>query len=229
MRNVQQWTRDLDNTTIRVFPFSGIMKTAAAFLEGTRYRLSNPKRVTGIVLHTGQDQFRIVQGEYIILRENGLVHIVGDESQLFNYMGERGYRYLGKERVRNTQLTEEIDSGMIRRWAAWADNIRSGEIDQVDSKIYPQRDSVEDVQAGKPQAISCGDNHAPEGWECTRDPGHEGPCAAVQKETVEPVRTGSSNPYQFSKKGSIAASQPPAKKRKTFFERLMGFLPIFRR
>lgn len=221
MRNVQKWTRGFE--TIRVFQFGGIMKTAATFLEGTKYRLSNPKGVNGVILHTGVDQVNIRKGEYILLRETGLAQVLSSEEELFKWMAESGYQYVGNERVRNTQLSDEIDTGMIKRWGDWAETTTPPGQVHVDAQLHVYSDTTQPARA-------CGTDQAPEGWECTRQQGHTGPCAAVE---VEPVRTDAPEPFQYKTEGNgqpnDMTKEAGYRKPKTFFEKLLGFLPIFRR
>ncbi len=204
MRNVQKWTRDLDDRTVRVFQFRGSPKTTLRFFEGNEH-LGLVKRHSGAVVHNKQKgtQTFISSGDFLCLRDDGELAIVKNEHELFSMMHLLSYAYRGNERVRNTQLTEDQDYQFIMRWAEWTRTLP----DDTPSKVYHQRDVVEDEPV-----------------------------------PVAPVRTDAPEPYQW-KSEEISTSEPPLVKfdsslpvpeskkpvqRKSFAQRLLGFLRIFR-
>lgn len=187
MRNITQWRREIDKDVIRVYRFRGKLKTAEAFLEGTKHTSKIVKHDGNYVLSPSNnfipseniEKYKIYDGGYILKTSTGEVVTCDDSFSLFHYMFLNGYRYIGTERVRNTNITEEKDpTGILAAWVNWGG-------DAVNPDINPI-------------PIDC--KVAREGWVCTRAEGHSGPCAAVKleplvdtadtevKSTSEPVR-----------------------------------------
>lgn len=50
----------------------------------------------------------------------------------------------------------------------------------------------------------------PEGWDCTRDAGHDGPCAAVPTDP-QPIQTASWSYQATHKNGDLVSMKPPAR------------------
>lgn len=232
MRNVQQWRREIDNSVIRVFTFAGVTKTLEHFLSVLpgRVQVINRRNFPGVMIHLYPDANKslyngkkIHKGNIIAVRAMAgkpwdIVGVFNDQDAFFSMANQTSYVFDGMERSRNMMLSELRDPhGVQAAYEAWLKPVEAiVEVDGKDAKpeVEPL---VENVIAG-----SGPDNRTTpqtddliESYE--KDFG--------TKEDREPVRTGCSNPYQY-RKDPVPEPKP---KKKTFAQKLLGFLPLFRR
>lgn len=232
MRNVQQWRREIDNSVIRVFTFTGVRKTLEQFLSVLpgRVQVINRRGVPGMMIHHYQDANKSIykgqqidKGNAIAVRAPAgkpweIVAVFYDQEDFFSMANETSYVFDGMERSRNMMLSELRDPhGVQAAYEAWLKPVEA--IVEVDGKdVKPEVEPlVENVIAGSGPDNRTIVNTPDLAESYEKDFG--------TKEDREPVRTGCSNPYQY-RKDPVPEPKP---KKKTFAQKLLGFLPLFRR
>lgn len=245
MRNVQQWRREIDNSVIRVFTFAGVTKTLEQFLSVLpgRVQVINRRGFPGVMIHLYPDANKslyngkkIHKGNIIAVRAMAgkpwdIVGVFNDQDAFFSMANQTSYVFDGMERSRNMMLSELRDPHGVRAaYEAW--------LKPVEVKVQPKPSPVKveaivevDGKDAKPEVEPLVENiiagSGPDNRTIAKAPdlaeSYEKDFGT--KEDREPVRTGCSNPYQY-RKDPVPEPKP---KKKTFAQKLLGFLPLFRR
>ncbi|AIX13139.1 hypothetical protein NW77_131 [Erwinia phage phiEa2809] len=225
MRNVQQWRRKSDQRVLRVFKSGGIKKTLEKFLQDI-YKVTNTtRRFSGQIVHTDDNQYHITKGDYLVVDwTTKSLTLFSNEAQMFKYMLDNNFGFEGVERVNNMQISNEIDNtALITRWGNWAysgekaSTVKRVEVEGGGNAVLPDTQKIQtiavDGTATTHMITAAQAKNVPVGEsENTRT-------VPAEPRSGEPVMTNT----------WVNTSVKPGVKKKTFAQRLLGFLSVFRR
>lgn len=227
MRNVQQWRRKSDQRVLRVFKSGGIKKTLEKFLQDI-YKVTNTtRRFSGQIVHTDDNQYHITKGDYLVVDwTTKSLTLFSNEAQMFKYMLDNNFGFEGVERVNNMQISNEIDNtALITRWGNWAysgekaSTVKRVEVEGGGNAVLPDTQKIQTIAVDGTAtthmitaALAQSKNVA------VADPSNTRTVPAEPR-SGEPVMTNT----------WVNTSVKPGVKKKTFAQRLLGFLSVFRR
>jgi len=239
MRNVQQWQDPISGQTFRVFQSTGTTKTLQEFLED-KYKVTHKRGISGQIIHISGQQYRVYKDDYVICDTTTFEIFLRHADKVSDFMAMRNCRFIGLERRNSKMLISEDVSEKRKRQAA------AQRIQVVAGNWKPSQKA--EVKEPKPLLSDINDIQA------SARSRRDGQLAQIQtaktvfseqptEETEETeVAYNSGLPVPESKKpaddsfrefvenaNTQAEEKKPAKKKNPFFERLLGFLPIFRR